>query len=212
MHPAPKCNEPLLQDEQEAYLPEFGRQFAIEWFAVKQERLVGEFVGGCLEEELMAFFKNATGKQMNVLPDDTWLPLPMHPLQAREWRLMQSAQQIAEGSVIDLKLRSGGWTATSSSRAIYHPDCRWMLKVSLPVRLTNSLRLMTEPEARRGIQFSKLMATPAAEELKQRFERAYFIEEPMWCSVLGDNEAVLDLPLVCFRDNLFILAQMMNRH
>lgn len=207
MHPAPKCNEPLSEQEQEAYLPEFGAQFAIEWFAVKRSCLVGEYVGGDMAQALMALFEQQTGQSMAALPGAEWLPLPLHPLQAREWRRTRGEYHLAADAVQDLQLSSGGWTATSSSRAIYHPHCPWMLKVSLPVRLTNSLRLMTEPEARRGTQFSKLMATPAGEELQQRFAHACFIQEPMWCSVQDEDGQTLDLPLVSFRHNPFYAAQ-----
>lgn len=207
MHPAPKCNEPLTVQEQETYLPEFAGQFAIEWFAVKRDCLVGEYVGGDMAQALLSLFTEQTGHDDSAMPGKEWLPLPMHPVQALEWRRSRGQYALGADAVQDLQLSSGGWTATSSSRAIYHPQCRWMLKVSLPVRLTNSLRLMTEPEARRGTQFSKLMQTAAGEELQQRFARAHFIEEPMWCSVRDDHGATLDLPLVSFRCNPFYAPQ-----
>lgn len=205
MHPAPKCNEPLNQQEQEAYLPEFAGEFAVEWFAVKEDKLAGEYVSGSLKYELKEMFLSCHTQGGSSLPDAEWVPIPMHPLQAREWRKAQANCQVLQVYTLDLGLKSDGWTATSSSRAIYHPNCKWMLKVSLPVRLTNSLRLMTEPEARRGTQFSKLMKTAAGEELKQRLNFANFIEEPMWCSIVGQDQAVLDLPLVCFRVNPFFV-------
>ncbi|MEZ9541572.1 IucA/IucC family protein [Vibrio sp. 10N.286.48.C11] len=86
MHPAPKCNEPLTQQEQEAYLPEFAGDFAVEWFAVKEDKLAGEYVSGSLKYELKEMFLSCHAQGGSLLPDAEWVPIPMHPLQAREWR------------------------------------------------------------------------------------------------------------------------------
>ncbi|TKB58392.1 GNAT family N-acetyltransferase [Ferrimonas aestuarii] len=208
MHPAPKCNEPLNDIQQANYLPEFAGQFPLHWFAVKGSHLVGESAAGELATELLALFEHCTDAQVNELPETNpltqgYLPLPMHPLQADAWREFASQTPWTDAAVIDLKLTSSGWTATSSSRAIYHPDCPWMIKVSLPVRLTNSLRTMSAKEAQRGTQFSALMATEAGEQMRQRLPNTYLLQEPLWCSIQTPQGEILDLPLVSLRDNPF---------
>lgn len=206
MHPAAKSCEPLNQQQQQQYLPEHAAQFSIEWFAVHQSHLVGDSVAGTLQSNLNAFYDNAIkeGAQDtdNYLLDPEWIPLPMHPLQAKAWRESEDALTLNE-VVKDLHTHSSGWTATSSSRALYHPHQPWMLKVSLPVKLTNSLRLLTSSETKRGVQFSKLLQTPAGEEMQQRLPNSYFIEEPLWCSIINNQGTTLDLPIISFRENPF---------
>ncbi|MEZ8861356.1 IucA/IucC family protein [Vibrio sp. 10N.247.311.51] len=90
MHPAPKCNEPLNQLEQEVHLPEC----AVEWFAVKEDKLAGEYVSGSLKYELKEMFLSCHAQGASSLPDVEWMPVPMHPLQAREWRKAQANCQV----------------------------------------------------------------------------------------------------------------------
>ncbi|UAA37370.1 GNAT family N-acetyltransferase [Paraneptunicella aestuarii] len=199
MHPAPKSCEPLTEQEQFAYLPEFSQHFAIEWFAVHRSVLAGVNVNGDLETTLWDFFQHQTNDS-TLISEDDWLPYPMHPLQAKAWKESEQGLQLAQ-KVKPLDITSSGWTATSSSRAIYHEQSPWMLKVSFPVKLTNSLRLLTEPEAKRGIQFSKLMQHPAGIELQQRFPESTFIEEPVWCGIKDMQGDCIPLSIVCFRQN-----------
>ena len=203
MHPAPKSCEPLTIAEQQAYLPEFANEFAIAWFAVHKDSLCGDStLADSLPTFLLDIWQNEFSGDPASLPSSEYLPMPMHPLQAKAW--LASEQAAALGNKVQpLAHSSPGWTATSSSRAIYHPHSQWMLKLSLPVKLTNSLRLLTEAEANRGIQFSKLLQTPAGKELVQRLPETCFIEEPVWCGIQDDNGNSIALSVVCFRQNPF---------
>ncbi|OOF12956.1 hypothetical protein BZG79_08730 [Salinivibrio sp. MA427] len=202
MHPAPKSNEPLTPEQQEAYLPEFAESFAIEWFAVAPGQWTGEGVNHDVLDTLQSLFVDSVGLTHTANLSQGWLPLPMHPLQAQAWRDSNDARAL-KNSVIDLALTSSGWLATSSSRAIYHPDHQWMLKVSLPVKLTNSVRLLTATEAKRGALLSKMLNAAPGQTLQQRAATTTFIEEPVWCTILSAQGEPLSLPLVSLRDNIF---------
>ncbi|MBD1573548.1 GNAT family N-acetyltransferase [Vibrio sp. S17_S38] len=212
MHPAPKSCEPLTIEEQHAYLPEYGQMFAIEWFAVDPKFVATQKNAQGDTQALYYTFKQLLRKNLNLdgkaemplptLIEQGWLALPMHPLQAQAWRRSQHDTDLSK-HVIDCKIATQGWTATSSSRAIYHPNLAWMLKVSLPVKLTNSLRLLTEKEVKRGVQFSQLLQTNAGKEMLQRMPNTEFLQEPMWASIKSLEGECLDLPLVCLRDNVF---------
>ncbi|MGR5285047.1 GNAT family N-acetyltransferase [Vibrio maritimus] len=206
MHPSPKSCAPLSHGEQADFLPEFEAEFAIEWFAVAKHQLVGEAQVETFEHHLRTLFELSVPEERRATVADDYLPYPMHPLQAKAWRLSQEAQELAD-DVADLQLQSGGWQATSSSRAIYHPDMPWMLKVSLPIKLTNSLRLLTPKEAKRGTLFSQLLCHDAGQELVQRLPTTTFIEEPAWITICSKQGQELDLPLVSFRDNPFFTSR-----
>lgn len=212
MHPAPKSCEPLTEEQQYAYLPEYAQQFAIEWFAVHPSYIASQTKTPQLLHTFKALLQNnlsLDGKTTNHIPtliQQGWLALPMHPLQAKEWRENIKKNGLSE-YVVDCQLSTHGWTATSSTRAIYHPQLAWMLKVSLPVKLTNSLRLLSEKEAKRGVQFSQMLQTPAGQEMQQRMPQIQFIQEPIWASIKDSNGQCLDLPLVCLRENIFHSVQ-----
>ncbi|OEF23398.1 GNAT family N-acetyltransferase [Vibrio rumoiensis] len=212
MHPAPKSCEPLSRKEQHAYLPEFSQSFSIEWFAVHPDYVVSQGVQHDVFSTMKQLLMDSlvldcaeSNEELMAIPNSIeqgWLALPMHPLQAQAWRESKEAKHLAE-HVIDCQLSTQGWTATSSSRAIYHPKLNWMLKVSLPVKLTNSLRLLTEKEAKRGIQFSQLLDSNTGKEMLQRMPTTEFLQEPVWCSIQNQQGECLDLPLVCLRENVF---------
>lgn len=210
MHPAAKSCEPLNIEQQQAYLPEFAGEFSVHWFAVHKDQLAGQSIDIELKQLLQDLFKQSFADSIQTQwplhgLDEQWLPLPMHPIQAQAWRDSKQAQTLAE-QVKDLQLTSSGWQATSSSRSIYHPNLPWMLKVSLPIKLTNSLRLLSEQECQRGVQFSELLQTTAGKEMQQRLPNSYFIEEPAWASIQDKQGKVLDLPMVSFRENPFYQA------
>ncbi|MCY7295180.1 GNAT family N-acetyltransferase [Alteromonas sp. a30] len=200
MHPSPKSNEPLSHQEQQTYLPDFQQSFSIKWFAVRASLLCGNCVDGELTQSLKLFFAQTQGEEALNQLDEHWVPFPMHPLQAKYWCQWKEARAFCE-DVIALEEEHRGWMATSSTRAIFHPDMPWMLKASLPAKLTNSLRLLTENEVNRGIQLSRMLRTPAGIELKQRLHQTHIIEEPMWCGIRSANGEVVPLSIVSFRCN-----------
>ena len=221
MHPAPKSCEPLSQIDQQTYLPEHANNFAIEWFAVNPDHVASQSIyhdvfttmkqllTDSLAIDSLTIDSKKNTKGLRATPnaiEQGWLALPMHPLQAKAWRESKEALDLQD-QVIDCHLSTQGWTATSSSRAIYHPKLNWMLKVSLPVKLTNSLRLLTEKEAKRGIQFSQLLDSDTGKEMQQRMPTTEFLQEPLWCSIKNRQGECLDLPLVCLRENVFFDAQ-----
>lgn len=202
MHPCPKSCEPLDEKDQHAFLPDHHQTFSLSWYKIKKDKLAGDDVRGSLIPALQALFASQFSMQHLAEIEDDWVPIPMHPLQANYWDNSKDAASL-EGDVLALDLHHNGWCATSSTRAIFHPQSAWILKMSLPVKLTNSLRLLSENEAQRGIQLSHLLKSPAGIELKQRLSQMHIIEEPMWCGIRANNGLVLPISITCFRDNPF---------
>lgn len=228
MHPAPKSCEPLSKEEQKAYLPEFGERFSLQWFAVKTTHLIGNIAQPkktpvtdsnsstftkrdskeALVEHLHEFFTETVASPP-TLPKG-WVAIPMHPLQAKAWLSSEEAQtleHVVKPLPDPVTEASSGWLATSSSRAIFHPNNPWMLKVSLPVKLTNSLRLLTPKEAERGCQLSHLLHSAAGQELQQRTPQVLWLEEPAWCAISDEGGKAIDLSVVSWRQNPFPTLQ-----
>lgn len=204
MHPSPKVCEPLNHDERTAYMPEFKGTFDIEWFAIKKDNFAGDSAVDPIDELLLDLCKAEDINFSDYEAD--YLPLPMHPLQARAWRNSKNAQSLGD-AVIDLNQSSSGWTATSSTRAIYKPQAKHLIKCSLPVKLTNSIRLLSEKEVKRGVLFSQLLQSGNGQEIQQRLYNTQFIEEPAWAGIKDNNGKTIDLSILCLRDNVFDLEQ-----
>ena len=74
--------------------------------------------------------------------EDRYALIPIHPLQA-EWLLHQA--YIQDWIIQELLEYIGPvgkyYMATSSLRTLYHPNSKYMLKFSFPVKVTNSMRI-----------------------------------------------------------------------
>jgi siderophore synthetase component len=85
--------------------------------------------------------------------------LPMHPLQAEALLLSPDiAAMVEAGTLRPLGPVGPRFTATSSLRTVYAPDGNWMAKFSLPVTLTNSLRVNRMAELHAGVAVARLLA------------------------------------------------------
>jgi N2-citryl-N6-acetyl-N6-hydroxylysine synthase len=75
----------------------------------------------------------------------------MHPWQADYLLEQDWCQRLAEnGSLQDLGEAGAQWLPTSSSRSLYSETNSDMIKFSLSVRLTNSVRTLSVKEVKRG--------------------------------------------------------------
>jgi spermidine-citrate ligase len=68
------------------------------------------------------------------------------------------AAMVEAGLVRPLGAFGPRFTATSSLRTVYAPDSPWMAKFSLPVTLTNSLRVNRMAELEAGVAVARLLA------------------------------------------------------
>ncbi|WP_305771057.1 IucA/IucC family protein, partial [Escherichia coli] len=89
---------------------------------------------------------------LNELSDNQWL-FPLHPWQG-EYLLQQVWCQalFAKGLIRDLGEAGTSWLPTTSSRSLYCATSRDMIKFSLSVRLTNSVRTLSVKEVERGMR------------------------------------------------------------
>lgn len=84
--------------------------------------------------------------------------IPVHPLQA-QWLLQQQyvKKAIAEGFIKYEGALGAFYTATSSIRTVYNSQEEMMYKFSIPVKITNSLRVNRTHELKAGIAMARLM-------------------------------------------------------
>ena len=66
------------------------------------------------------------------------------------------------------------YMATSSLRTLYHPNSKYMLKFSFPVKVTNSMRINKLKELESGLEGKEMLNT-AIGEVRERFPGFDFI-------------------------------------
>lgn len=157
LHPTPKSRQGLTPWQARAYAPEEGGDFQLAVFAVAAESIRQDSAGA----------RSAAEMALDLLgPDAARLPLgsgevalPMHPLQADALMLEPHVAAMAEAGLVR-RLGAFGprFTATSSLRTVYASESPWMAKFSLPVTLTNALRVNRFAELEAGVAMARLVA------------------------------------------------------
>lgn len=181
-HPTPKSRQGMTYWQQESYAPELRGQFKLHYFAAKRGDIRHDCARAVAAPEIV---RSLVGPDANgiALGDDEYL-LPMHPLQAEALLLDPDIRGLlGEGRLRHLGPAGPAFTATSSVRTVYGADADWMLKFSLPVRITNSVRLNRRQELEAGVAMAKLIDRIGFAERSRNFR---IIQDPAYIT--------LDLP------------------
>lgn len=184
-HPTPKSRQGMLTWQQKQFSPELEGAFKLHYFKVKREWIKED---SALEKSASELVKEALmNKQSNILPDGDEVLLPVHPLQA-QWLLQQADVQkrIEEGVLESVGQMGPSYAATSSVRTVYHPEEEWMYKFSIPVKVTNSLRVNRLHELKAGVTMARLMEKM---DFLQNYPSFRIIQDPAYMTIdFGDGK------------------------
>lgn len=197
-HPTPKSRQGMSAWQQEAYAPELAGRFRLHYFLV-HSTCVDEDSDGPLAAHTMAETLLSGGPGALNLPADHYL-VPAHPLQAQ--RLLTRPEVLAavdQGLIQPLGALGPAFSATSSVRTLYSEQSEWMLKFSIPVKVTNSLRVSKRHELKAGVAMSRLIRRTGFADTEARFR---IIGDPAYLTVTlpGQSESGFE---VIFRNNPF---------
>lgn len=206
-HPYPKMREGFGDDDYSKYSPEMAAKFKLLWVAVKPENLMA-YDAATFEHKSWA---TDLLKLEGWSPTPGYLPLPMHPWQFHHLQkngvldsFLQSKNIIVLGEgVLD-------WYPTSSLRSIYSPQAPYMLKFSLSLKLTNSIRHLTDVEVVRGMQVHDVLNSKAGQEFKNKHPEFEVISEPSFLGLKNIAGQTLTETLVVARMNPFTADQTNN--
>ena len=203
-HPAPKSHEPFTQPQAERYLPDFAPHFPLRWFAVDKDHLAGDSLQLTLQQRLTRFAAENAPQLLHALTDRQWL-FPLHPWQA-DYLLQQTwCQQLVEkGLVTDLGEAGAPWLPTTSSRSLYCATSRDMIKFSLSVRLTNSVRTLSVKEVKRGMRLARLAQTERWQDMQARFPTFRVMQEDGWAGLRDAQGRIMEESLFALRENLIV--------
>ena len=201
MHPAPKSRSEFSGADI-CYAPESGDSFGLHWFAVHQTAWQGDVYGSDVQKSIAAITEDLK-LDFGILPADFQL-MPMHPWQVAVLKERDDiAHLFASELILDLGIHGEGWRATTSLRAIYHPDCRFMIKYSLSVKLTNSVRHLSLKEVRRGMLLEQILDADKGLELLQRYPKLTIMREPGFAALQTLEGEAIEESLFAFRVNSF---------
>lgn len=157
LHPTPKSRQGLSTWQARVYGPEEAGAFQLAVFAVEAGRVRHDSAGPRSAPEIALDLLGTDAGRLPLRAGE--LALPMHPLQADALMLEPHVAALMEAGLVR-RLGAFGprYTATASLRTVYAPDSPWMAKFSLPVTLTNALRVNRFAELEAGVAMARLMA------------------------------------------------------
>ena len=218
VHPAPRLREDHDADQ---CIPELRGSVPLHLWSVARERLL---IGGgqrALErlDQWIAAEPEWAARAAEQGPGFALLPL--HPRQARA---LADHPALARGRSLGL-LRALGpagprFSATSSLRTLFADGSPWMLKTSLPIRLTNSLRTLSLVELERGVLLGRVLEDTEAAALERSHPQFRILREPAYFGLYDDaGQPGPRESFIALRDNPFhgdppveVLATLLQDH
>ncbi|WP_404428084.1 IucA/IucC family protein [Sutcliffiella horikoshii] len=176
LHPTPKSRQGMATWQHDLFAPELKGSFQLHYFEVDKSILKERYFAGedspVVKDEIL----NITGEGRYLFP--------MHPLQS-QWLLQQEyVQKAMEDNLIKYIGPMGKtFSATSSIRTVYNKEDKWMYKFSIPVKVTNSMRVNKVHELEAGVVMAEL------------FNKMDFLQKHKCFRVLNDPISLsLNLP------------------
>ncbi|MBM7704547.1 IucA/IucC family protein [Metabacillus iocasae] len=198
LHPTPKSRQGMANWQHDYYAPELCGRFQLHYFSVKSDyveeaSVLEKAATSLIKEELLAFEV-----------EEGFDLIPMHPLQA-QWLLQQPhvKEAIKGGIVQDLGPLGEVFTPTSSIRTVYSEKGKWMYKFSIPVKVTNSLRVNRLHELKAGVIMASLLKKI---NFLEKYPSFRVMDDPAYVTVAlpGHKETGFE---VIIRSNLFPTSQ-----
>ncbi|MCJ2139866.1 IucA/IucC family protein [Methylobacterium sp. E-066] len=206
VHPTPRSRDEFTLADSRAFAPEYGRGFPLRWWSAAPEAVVQ---GSARSESAADLCAGLAAEDPAFDPEiraasEGRVLLPMHPWQAGRLALDPEIDALFRtGRLRDHGHAGAPWYATTSLRSLYAPQARFMLKHSLSLRLTNSLRLIKDVECARGLVVDAVLRGPVGAEIAARWPSFRVLGEPAYLALRGADGALLPQTIVALRDNPF---------
>lgn len=177
-HPTPKSRQGMAYWQHSLYAPELKGRFQLHYFLVHHD-LVEH--GSLLESSACELVAQDVGAPSFRNNDQNWIVFPMHPLQAQYLLKHTSVIKAMEQGVIkDIGPAGKLFSATSSIRTVTSESGKWMYKFSIPVKVTNSLRLNRRHELQAGMLVATLLHHSETLRINKGF---HMIGDPAYMTV-----------------------------
>ncbi|WP_085991451.1 IucA/IucC family protein [Oceanobacillus senegalensis] len=205
LHPTPKSRQGILSEEESVFGPELKGEFQLHYFRahrslVREQSACNQSATDIIKMELKQGDTVTKEFALRYCEDDEYTLIPMHPLQARYLLGKEVVcNWIQNGQLSYLGPRGEPFYPTSSVRTVYSPRANVMYKFSIPVKITNSLRVNKVKELHRGVEVTRLLQSTIEKELHAHHPTFQIIKDPAYVT-LGEGEVGFE---VMIRDNPF---------
>ncbi len=198
-HPTPKSRDEFTAVDRAIYSPEMGGSFPLAWVIAHpryvRERRSTHFKADWLQDLI------ASDPKLALHVPAGMRVLPMHPWQAEKLKKHPSLQKaLRSGAIRFLSAPGSVWHPTSSLRSLYRAAAPYMLKFSLSLKLTNSIRHLLVHEVERGLQVYDVLENEHGQEFLRR-QTLHIIREPAYAMLVGDEGELLHESIVVCREN-----------
>ncbi|GEN32916.1 IucA/IucC family protein [Aneurinibacillus danicus] len=194
LHPTPKSKQGISEEEERIFSPELKGKFQLHYFKahpsiVLQDSSTGTSAADMIREEMRSDPAMEERFIEAYCRSDGFILLPAHPLQASALVEKPEVQALMDRGLLEYLGPKGRlFTATSSVRTVYSRQARYMYKFSVPIKITNSLRVNKQKELDRGVEISRLLQTEIGERLSQNHRHFHIIKDPAYLSIKLQGE------------------------
>ncbi|ENW96454.1 IucA/IucC family protein [Acinetobacter sp. NIPH 298] len=206
MHPAPKSRTGFVHEDWLKFSPENKGLTQMHYWLVHQDYIAE---GSATDESISSQLKTAlqwylSEADLSLLRTHTeYKLLPLHPWQARYLQSKPWFERLKQtGQLLDLGLRGWQFSPTTSIRTLASFNAPWMLKPSLSVMITNSIRVNLAKECHRGELTHRLWHSEFGQNILKQCPSLKAVNDPAWIA-LKIHEEVVNESICIFRDQPF---------
>ncbi|NJN74098.1 MAG: IucA/IucC family siderophore biosynthesis protein, partial [Limnothrix sp. RL_2_0] len=194
LHPTPKSRQGFLPQEMADYSPETEGEFALHYFRAHKSIILE---GSTLEQSATKLIKTELRNDDAVAEDfkttycgeDDYALVPVHPWQGRWLLHSQKVQELLKQKLLeDLGQQGRKFKPTSSVRTVYNADARFMFKLSLNIKITNSVRANLFKELERGLEVDKIFSSTIGDDLRSHFPNFEVVRDPAYITIPLDGK------------------------
>ncbi|QIZ70548.1 IucA/IucC family protein [Oxynema aestuarii] len=194
LHPTPKSRQGFAEEDLPIYSPELKGSFSLHYFRlnpaiVLEGSALDRTATQAIKQGLLEDDSISEEFKQKYCQNDGYSLLPLHPWQAHFLLRQPIGQQLRDrGLLEDLGRQGLPYLPTSSIRTVYHPDRAFMFKLSLNVKITNSLRTNLYKELERSVEVYRLLDSEIGRELGEKFPQFQIIRDPAYLAVQVNGE------------------------
>ena len=213
MHPAPKSRTGFVHEDWQKYSPEACGQTQLHYWLVAPEYIAE---GTALEQVFSIQLKQEIKWHLSESELETlaayahYKLLPLHPWQARYLQSKVWFKSLkAKLKIIDLGEKAWIFSPTTSVRTLASFNAPWMLKPSLSVMITNSIRVNLAKECHRGEMTHRLWHSELGRGILKQCPTLKAVNDPAWIALQLDGE-IIDETICIVRDQPFTPEQQVT--
>lgn len=213
MHPAPKSRTGFVHEDWQKYSPEACGQTQLHYWLLAPEYIAE---GTALEQAFSIQLKQEIKWHLSESELETlaayahYKLLPLHPWQARYLQSKVWFKSLkAKLKIIDLGEKAWIFSPTTSVRTLASFNAPWMLKPSLSVMITNSIRVNLAKECHRGEMTHRLWHSELGQSILKQCPTLKAVNDPAWIALQLDGE-IIDETICIVRDQPFTPEQQVT--